>query len=50
VSACRSRLEVVVAFLAVLELIKSQHVQAEQAELFGDILLVPLAPQVAGPS
>ncbi len=43
VSACRSRLEIVVAFLAVLELIKSQRVQAKQDELFGDILLVPLA-------
>jgi segregation and condensation protein A len=49
-SACRSRLEIVVAFLAVLELIKAQRVQAKQDELFGDILLVPLTPQVAGAS
>jgi len=42
VSACRSRLEVVVAFLAVLELVKAQRVVAEQERLFGDIRLVPL--------
>lgn len=42
VSACRSRLEVVVSFLAVLELIKAQRVVAEQERLFGDIRLVPL--------
>jgi segregation and condensation protein A len=42
VSACRSRLEVVVSFLAVLELIKSSRLRAEQSELFGDIRL--LAP------
>ena len=42
VSACRSRLEVVVSFLAVLELIKAQRIVAEQERLFGDIRLVPL--------
>jgi segregation and condensation protein A len=40
--ACRSRVEIIVSFLAVLELIKAQRVEAEQVELFGDILLVPL--------
>ena len=50
VTACRSRLEIVVAFLAVLELIKAQRVQADQEELFGDILLVPLTPQGDGTS
>lgn len=42
VSTCRSRLEVVVSFLAVLELIKAQRVAAEQERLFGDIRLLPL--------
>lgn len=41
VSACRSRLEVVVSFLAVLELVKAQSVVAEQERLFGDITLLP---------
>ncbi len=36
-----SRLEIVVSFLAVLELIKQRQVQAEQDELFGDIEIVP---------
>lgn len=35
-----SRLEVLVTFLAVLELIKQQRIVAEQDELFGEILLV----------
>jgi segregation and condensation protein A len=48
VSACRSRLEVVVSFLAVLELIKAQRLIAEQERLFGDIRLVPL--EVAEPA
>lgn len=41
VSECRSRLEVVVSFLAVLELVKAQRVVAEQEQLFGDITLLP---------
>jgi segregation and condensation protein A len=49
VSICRSRLEVVVAFLAVLELIKSNQLRAEQSELFGDIRLVALEEASAGP-
>jgi len=36
-----SRLEIVVSFLAVLELIKQRQVQAEQDELFGDIAILP---------
>jgi len=47
VSACRSRLEVVVSFLAVLELIKSNRLRAEQSELFGDIRLVVLEESLA---
>jgi segregation and condensation protein A len=37
----RSRVEIVVSFLAVLELIKQGQVHAEQPELFGDIEIVP---------
>lgn len=37
----RSRLEVVVSFLAVLELIKQRQVQARQERLFDDIEIVP---------
>lgn len=48
VSACRSRLEVVASFLAVLELIKSNRLRAEQSELFGDITLVALEESLAG--
>lgn len=40
ISACRSRIEVIVAFLAVLELIKGLMLRAEQDALFGDISLV----------
>jgi len=49
VSACRSRLEVVVSFLAVLELMKSSRLRAEQSELFGDIRLVALEEASSGP-
>jgi len=42
ISACRSRIEVIVAFLAVLELIKALRLRAEQDALFGDISLVAL--------
>lgn len=42
ISACRSRMEVIVAFLAVLELIKGLRLRAEQDALFGDISLVAL--------
>jgi len=42
ISASRSRVEVIVAFLAVLELIKALLLRAEQDALFGDINLVAL--------
>lgn len=42
ISTCGSRMEVVVAFLAVLELIKALRVSAEQSEMFGDISLVAI--------
>jgi chromatin segregation and condensation protein Rec8/ScpA/Scc1 (kleisin family) len=34
--------EVIVAFMAVLELIKALRLQAEQDQLFGDISLIAL--------
>jgi segregation and condensation protein A len=37
----RSRLEIVVSFLAVLELIKLRRITVQQDELFGDIELLP---------
>jgi segregation and condensation protein A len=37
----QSRLEVVVSFLAVLELVKQRQVRVEQESLFGDIRLLP---------
>jgi segregation and condensation protein A len=40
VEACTSRTEVIVVFLAVLELMKAGRVSAEQEESFGDIVLV----------
>ncbi len=40
ISACRSRIEIIVAFLAVLELIKGLKLRAEQDALFSDISLV----------
>jgi segregation and condensation protein A len=47
VSACRTRLEVIVSFLAVLELIKAQRIVAEQERRFGDITLLPLEVEPA---
>ncbi len=52
-SAARSRTEVVVTFLAVLELIRLRHLTAVQAETFGEIELSRPAetdlPPIAGP-
>jgi chromatin segregation and condensation protein Rec8/ScpA/Scc1 (kleisin family) len=39
-AACKTRTEVVVLFLAVLEMIKGGGLWAEQGEAFGDITLV----------
>jgi segregation and condensation protein A len=44
---CTSRIEVAVAFLAVLDLYKSEHVEVSQPVNFGD-LVVELAPGDAG--
>lgn len=42
ISTCRSRVEVIVSFLAILELIKSLRLRAEQDAAFGDITLLAL--------
>lgn len=39
----RTRMEIVVSFLAMLELVKRRIVEASQENLFGDIVLQPLA-------
>ena len=39
----RSKLEIVITFLAMLELIKRSFIEVEQADLFGDIHLLPMA-------
>ncbi|MFN0149042.1 MAG: segregation and condensation protein A [Dehalococcoidia bacterium] len=48
-SECRTRLEVVLSFLAILELLKSGECDAQQDENWGDIEVVALAP-VATPA
>jgi segregation and condensation protein A len=40
-SEAHSRLEIVISFLAVLELVKRHQVVVQQAELFGDIEVLP---------
>ena len=45
-----TRLEVVVTFLAILELIKQHEVSAEQENTFGEIILMPLTPQLDPPA
>ncbi len=44
IASCRTRLDVIVGFMAVLELIKRGAAAAEQPEPFGDILIVARAP------
>lgn len=46
ISVSRSRLEVVVAFMAVLELIRRGRAQAEQPSMFGDIFISAAAAAV----
>lgn len=51
ISQCRTRLEAIVTFLAVLDLLKTEDVAAEQAEAFGEIaLLLPGMASAAGAS
>src|SRR5688572_20550432 len=44
IAECQSRVEVVISFLAVLELLKSGECDAQQGALWGDIEVVALAP------
>ncbi len=44
VQAARSRLEIVVTFLAVLELLRRREIKTRQEVPFGDILLLPAGP------
>jgi segregation and condensation protein A len=46
-AACQTRTEIVVLFLAVLEMIKAGRLWAEQRRPFGDITLVETAPEPA---
>jgi segregation and condensation protein A len=48
IAACRGRIEIVIGFMAVLELIKGGRATAEQPEPFGDILIVAHLPVMAG--
>lgn len=45
IDACRTRMEVIVSFMAVLELIKSRVLEAAQDATFSDIVLVPAEDQ-----
>ena len=47
ISSCRTRTEVIVSFMAVLELIKALVLRAEQDALFGDISLIGIEEKVA---
>jgi segregation and condensation protein A len=51
IEGCQSRMEIIVSFLAVLELIKSRVLDALQDATFADIVLVPVddAPLEAAP-
>ena len=44
----RSRVEIIVVFLAVLELIKRREVDARQETLFGDVVIVPVEASATG--
>lgn len=47
IAECRTRVEVIVAFLAVLELLKSGECDVHQSDTWGDIEVVPPAKAVA---
>jgi segregation and condensation protein A len=42
----RNRVEIIVTFLAVLELLRRRKVEVVQELIFGDILITPLAPEL----
>jgi chromatin segregation and condensation protein Rec8/ScpA/Scc1 (kleisin family) len=41
IAGCRSRLEAIITFLVVLDLLKTEELGAEQSSTFGDIVLQP---------
>lgn len=41
ISECRTRLEAIVTFIAILDLLKTEDIVAEQADAFGEITLSP---------
>jgi segregation and condensation protein A len=41
IAGCRNRLEAIITFLAVLDLLKTEDLRAEQSTAFGDIVLQP---------
>jgi segregation and condensation protein A len=45
-----SRMEIIVTFLAVLELIKQRRIEARQEALFGDIFISALTPVSSNPN
>jgi segregation and condensation protein A len=47
IADCRTRLEAIVTFLAVLDLLKTEDLQAEQDTSFGEIVLTPGGAPVA---
>ncbi len=47
ISACNTRLEVIVSFMAILELLRGGECDARQSAAWGDIEVVALAPVVA---
>jgi len=48
IAEARSRMEVIVSFMAVLELIKSRLLEAQQDAIFSDIVLVPAEDDAPG--
>jgi segregation and condensation protein A len=48
IAECRTRFECVVTFMAVLELLKTEDLVAEQEDAFGEIVLRPREQQAAG--
>jgi segregation and condensation protein A len=50
IAECRTRLEIVVSFMAILELIRAGEADATQPAAWGDIEVVALEPESAQPS
>jgi segregation and condensation protein A len=41
IADCKTRLEAIITFMAILDLLKSEDIYADQESAFGDILLTP---------